>query len=1172
MINLLDQLTKLAQAGKKLSNVQNTADLYGATFELIQEIFGHKTAAIFIKSKESNTLSIAAARGYDPEIVKRFRVSPGQGVTGYALSTGEPQLVAETISDPRYIPGLGDAISEMSVPLRAGEEVIGVLDIESRDIRFTSADLVLLSTFGEQIGTALRNLQLKTHLEERARRLVAVAHAGQSLIHSGSLSSVLERLIEATHSALELDTCAILLWDEQEDNLVVAAARGYQKNVHGLRFPRGTGISGRAALEANPKVVGDVSSSPDYVPGLPGCRSEMAVPLVFQGKVIGVLNAEHLQNDRFGDTDVVHAAIFADLAASAIGNARIRDALENSRIEVSGLRARLNLLSATAGKLGGITDFDLLLEEILRLAVENLKFQSLAVLLPDPSGLHLRVRKAHGYVEGTQGRLIPVEGSLVGEVYSTGNSKLVSDVRLEPRYLPGTQNARSEIIAPLRVEDDIVGVLDAESGDGRPLRETDLQILEMLASQVAIAVRNARQKEELASRNHRLTMIHRSVCSLNLQDDPDEMLGAILEMAQKAIGLESVSILLPDARGQHLYVRKARDHSNAEGLRVRIGEGFVGKMFVTGKAGIIGDVTQLPEYIPGTEGARCEMASPIGVGKEIIGILDAESKQPYAYSPADLDLLRIFASQVASALKKAGMVRALKLQRERLALLNRSALTLSCLLETEEVVREILRLATCALSLERCALLLVDPETRHLKVHAAIGYGDILDLRLELGQGVTGTVASSGEAVLVRDTSIDSRYVNAKAGGRCEMAAPLKVHGEVIGVLDTESPVPEAFDETDLELFAAFAAQAAVAVHNAQLFRRLEEANSTLKSNVEEMARLNADLERYAEEIALANEHLEVQYYNLKAVHEAGKSITSSLDLDTTLNTILEMTSKIVGSASGAIKLIDQESKELKVRAMAGSTAEVSSSFSVFDFPLVIGDKTIGVFEFVKRASTGIGESERQMLETMASQAAIAIENARLFESTQRIYYETLRSLAHALEARDDYTRGHSERVAVLAQRIGQKLGFGERDIHTLFNAALLHDIGKIGIRDEVLLAPRRLSQEEMETIRKHPAFGNAILMPLKFLGDIRDWVRFHHERWDGTGYPDGRRGDAIPLASRIIAVADTYDAMTSTRPYREALSGQTAITEIRKKSGLQFDPKVVDAFLTVIAEYTITD
>jgi putative nucleotidyltransferase with HDIG domain len=277
------------------------------------------------------------------------------------------------------------------------------------------------------------------------------------------------------------------------------------------------------------------------------------------------------------------------------------------------------------------------------------------------------------------------------------------------------------------------------------------------------------------------------------------------------------------------------------------------------------------------------------------------------------------------------------------------------------------------------------------------------------------------------------------------------------------------------------------------------------------------------------------------------------------------MSSKIIGSTAGAIKLIDDETKELRIRAEAGKIGEGSRPRSILDLPLRIGDKTIGVFELVREAKAALGDDEKQLLETMASQAAIAIENARLFEDTQRVYYETLKSLASALEARDDYTRGHSERVAELSRNIALNLGLPEKEIATTYNAALLHDIGKIGIRDEVLLAPRKLTDQEMAAIKKHPSFGNTILMPLKFLGEIREFVRYHHERWDGSGYPDGRVGDEIPLASRIIAVADTFDAMTSNRPYRSALSRGTAIDEIRNSAGTQFDPRVVDAFLTIV-------
>ena len=192
---------------------------------------------------------------------------------------------------------------------------------------------------------------------------------------------------------------------------------------------------------------------------------------------------------------------------------------------------------------------------------------------------------------------------------------------------------------------------------------------------------------------------------------------------------------------------------------------------------------------------------------------------------------------------------------------------------------------------------------------------------------------------------------------------------------------------------------------------------------------------------------------------------------------------------------------------------------------------------------------------------------AEKHQELRRAYVQTIRALAEAVDAKDAYTRGHSERVGVYASKIAREMGFQKDFIERVYIAGLLHDVGKIGVRDSVITKPDRLTPEEYDEIKQHPAIGAKILEPVDFLSDVTPCVRHHHEWYDGSdrGYPDRLRGDSIPLPSRIILVADTVEAMTSDRPYRKALPLDVVYTELTKYSGSQFDPVCVDAFLRLL-------
>jgi putative nucleotidyltransferase with HDIG domain len=178
-----------------------------------------------------------------------------------------------------------------------------------------------------------------------------------------------------------------------------------------------------------------------------------------------------------------------------------------------------------------------------------------------------------------------------------------------------------------------------------------------------------------------------------------------------------------------------------------------------------------------------------------------------------------------------------------------------------------------------------------------------------------------------------------------------------------------------------------------------------------------------------------------------------------------------------------------------------------------------------------------------------------------------LTSLSRAIEARDPYTRGHSDRVTEIAEAIARQLGWDEERLALLQVGGSLHDVGKLGVSDEVLAKPGRLDEGELEQIREHPRLGARILLRIAAFRAAIPYVLYHHERWDGNGYPSGRAGEEIPLEARVLAVADAFDAMTSDRPYRRALDYDAAVAEVARCGGTQFDPQIVSVFLELFAE-----
>jgi putative nucleotidyltransferase with HDIG domain len=272
---------------------------------------------------------------------------------------------------------------------------------------------------------------------------------------------------------------------------------------------------------------------------------------------------------------------------------------------------------------------------------------------------------------------------------------------------------------------------------------------------------------------------------------------------------------------------------------------------------------------------------------------------------------------------------------------------------------------------------------------------------------------------------------------------------------------------------------------------------------------------------------------------------------------------EVFARADGPVDLSEHED----VSGLCSSLPFLSDKGAVMGFPVRVAGDLAAVFCIVRERDREFSEEDLAQARQLADQIELALANSYLVGELRALTWGTLEAFSRAIDAKSAWTAGHSERVTKLSLKIARVMGLPREELEVLHRGALLHDVGKLGISMKVLNKPGRLDLAELEHVRTHAPIGGRILEPISAFSDIMPIVTEHHEKYDGTGYPNGLSGDAIHLMARILAVADTYDAMTSKRPYRDGFSHEEAVKEICEESGKQFDPEVVEAFLKTVIE-----
>lgn len=509
-----------------------------------------------------------------------------------------------------------------------------------------------------------------------------------------------------------------------------------------------------------------------------------------------------------------------------------------------------------------------------------------------------------------------------------------------------------------------------------------------------------------------------------------------------------------------------------------------------------------------------------------------------------------------------------------LAALYEVGTAISSTLQLEEVLRKVLDHAISLLEAENGSLMLLDEVRSELKMLVAQGLDEqiVTTTRVNLGEGISGWVAQEGRPRLLKKGIRDDETRFERPSNEIEsaMCVPLIVKDRCIGVLNLSGRRGGGdFSEQDLKVLTILASHAASAIDNAQLYEQVKR-----------------------------------QVNELKALHEVGNALNSSLELEKILPQVLFHATELLEAKAASVMLLDDQTQELSIRIAHGlpddvikrtrvklgeriagrvalerkpallphgrhdhddltSSPDLASALCV---PLITQDKVVGVLNVRgKKDGSDFNTEDLALASRLAAVAAVSISNAELHDELQNLFVNSIKALANSIDARDPYTRGHSERVTEYSVLIAEGMGLSPDDVENIRYAGLLHDIGKIRIRDHILNKPGRLTDEEFAEMKRHPEYGVEIMQPVRAFHKVFPGILHHHEQWTGGGYPHRLKGEQIPLQGRILCVADSFDAMTSDRPYRKGMPIEQAVEELRKNSGVQFDPDAVRIFLQLI-------
>jgi len=752
------------------------------------------------------------------------------------------------------------------------------------------------------------------------------------------------------------------------------------------------------------------------------------------------------------------------------------------------------------------------------------------------------------------------------------------------------ENIQALVVEPFQTSSGSHGALVVFDTCVRHWTEDEKQLVRLLAGQTALALEKIRLLTDARRQANEFSGLYQVAGELMTHRDLPSLLELIVDKAAGLYQVSSSFIYLYNEKKEELELSVMSGLQLPLGVVLKMGEGMAGKVAQERRPVNVENYSLWEKRARVYDGRTvlAVLEVPMLFGGDLIGVLGIETIDPSRkFDERDLQPLSLLAEQAASAIYNARLFSQIEDRNRELDRLSRasSALLAGVSSDIPALCRSIADLLTSEFNHSHCSIWLIKDDGLTLDRSAVAGpfTEEVKPALLTIkGPGIIAKAIRSQTSINIGDVHSASDYIAGWEQACSELVVPLRAGERILGAIDLQNQRLDAFSADDERLIELVASRAALMLEHVRLFQQTEHRlhQLTVLSNIDSaiassldlqvtlnimISQISIHLQADAVDVMLLNPHLQMLEY------AAGRGFRGSTIRRVPL-LLGEDQAGVAALERNVVSVVDLTSPLVVLQHPERIAGE--DFVSMYAVPLVAKGQTKGVLELFFRHSVEPDADWINFLEILARQAAVAVEDASLFNDMQRTFIEltvaydaAIEGWAHVLQMRNHEPEALGQTLQSLTLEVARRMGIPEAGIAHIYRGILLHDIGKLEIADKILFKSGELSDEEWDAVRHHPAYAYDFLQSIAYLRPAMSIPYCHHERWDGSGYPRGLKGNEIPLEARIFSVVNVWTVLQHERPYRPAWERARATAYVLEQTGKEFDPEVVEVFMKIIAE-----